>query len=136
MSDALHLVTESGMDVDQEETPDYEETEHELQMGIVKKVLRAVGGFMLIGLGVALLPLPGPGWVIILLGLALLPFAWAERTILRIRRTIPGIPEDGKIPLHTWIIMGAIVVAMALLAWAFGDNVGDWIIDTWSNLRE
>ncbi len=134
LRDAVGLVAESGKQVDQDATPEYEETEEELHRSFLHKVLRTVGGFMLIGLGIALLPLPGPGWVIIIVGLTLLPFAWAEKTILRIRRTIPGIPEEGRIPVHTWIIMGVMVVAGTLLAMKFGGRVGDWLAETWSGL--
>ena len=42
----------------------------------------------LIGVGLAGLLLPGPGWVMIIFGLSLLPFAWAERTVLLIRRKV------------------------------------------------
>ncbi|MEU7868682.1 PGPGW domain-containing protein [Dactylosporangium sp. NPDC049140] len=47
------------------------------------KLAVAVLGTLVIGIGVVLLPLPGPGWVIILAGLALLAmeFAWARRLL-------------------------------------------------------
>ena len=47
--------------------------------GIVR-VLRVVGGFTLLAIGIALLVLPGPGWLIIAAALALLAveFAWAR----------------------------------------------------------
>lgn len=43
----------------------------------------AVVGFALVVFGVALLVLPGPGWLVIAIGLALLAleFAWAERVL-------------------------------------------------------
>lgn len=44
-------------------------------------------GTIVVGTGVVLLPLPGPGWLIIFFGLALLAteFAWAQR-LLRFAR--------------------------------------------------
>ncbi|WP_432976184.1 PGPGW domain-containing protein [Dactylosporangium sp. CA-233914] len=47
------------------------------------KIAVAVTGTLVIAVGVVLLPLPGPGWVIILAGLALLAmeFAWARRLL-------------------------------------------------------
>ncbi len=89
---------------------------------------------MVIGLGIALLPLPGPGWVIIILGLSMLPFAWAERTILLIRRRIPGVPDEGRIPTSTWIIMAAMVLGASTIAILFGAQIGSWLGDRWSSL--
>ncbi|MFI5912895.1 TIGR02611 family protein [Dactylosporangium sp. NPDC051541] len=47
------------------------------------KIVVAVLGTLVIAVGVILLPLPGPGWLIILGGLALLAmeFAWARRLL-------------------------------------------------------
>lgn len=46
-----------------------------------------VGGFALLALGIALIPLPGPGFLVIIAGLALLAkeFVWAERLLHRAR---------------------------------------------------
>jgi uncharacterized protein (TIGR02611 family) len=53
----------------------------------VKRVARVVAGFVLLLAGVAMLALPGPGWVTIAVGLALLSrdFPWAEKTLKRLR---------------------------------------------------
>ncbi len=47
----------------------------------VRKPLIMIAGGAVILTGLALLPLPGPGWAIIFLGLAILAteFAWAKR---------------------------------------------------------
>ncbi|GAA3288442.1 hypothetical protein GCM10020218_054240 [Dactylosporangium vinaceum] len=47
------------------------------------KIVVAVLGTLVIAIGVVLLPLPGPGWLIILGGLALLAmeFTWARRLL-------------------------------------------------------
>lgn len=47
------------------------------------KIVVAVVGTLVIGVGVVLLPLPGPGWVVILGGLAILAmeFHWARRLL-------------------------------------------------------
>jgi hypothetical protein len=111
-----------------------ETTEAEARAGVIRRVLRAFGGFLLIGVGIALLPLPGPGWVIIIIGLAMLPFAWAERTIVQIRRRIPGIPEEGAVPLSTWIIMGLMVAVFTTLSILFGKQLGNWIEGLWNDL--
>ena len=131
--DAFSTAAHASMDAEQDLTARIE-TEEELRHGLVMKVIRATGGFMIIGVGIALLPLPGPGWVVIIVGLSLLPFAWAERTIRRIRRTIPGIPEDGKIPLTSWILMGVLLAAAMLIALLFGGAITDWLSSVWRDV--
>jgi hypothetical protein len=116
------------------ETGRREETEEELRRGVIIRLARMVGGFVLIGVGISLLVLPGPGWVMIVIGLSLLPFAWAERTIRAIRRRVPGIPEDGAIPVTTWIIMGVIMVGAMAIALLFGDTIGTWVSGAWEDL--
>lgn len=52
-------------------------------LGPVYRVLVAVLGVSVIALGVVLLPLPGPGWLVVFLGLGILAteFTWAERLL-------------------------------------------------------
>ncbi len=53
----------------------------------VKRVARIVSGFLLLLVGMALLVLPGPGWLVIALGLALLApdFRWAQSALDRLK---------------------------------------------------
>lgn len=53
------------------------------------RVAKTVGGFALLIAGIAMLALPGPGWLTIAAGLALLAteFAWAERLLNRLKHT-------------------------------------------------
>lgn len=87
-----------------------ETTELDVRQSVTGRMLRLVGGWALVLIGIAALPLPGPGWLIIIAGLSMLPYVWAQNMIRVIRRRIPGIPEDGKIPTRTWWIMGVMVV--------------------------
>jgi uncharacterized protein (TIGR02611 family) len=52
-----------------------------------KRVLKIVFGFTLLVLGVLMIFLPGPGWLIILLGLGVLAaeFVWARRLLDRLK---------------------------------------------------
>lgn len=54
---------------------------------LAKRVLVAVGGSLLLLLGLVLLVLPGPGVLVLIAGLALLAteFTWAERPLRRAR---------------------------------------------------
>lgn len=56
-------------------------------MDHVKRIARVVAGFALLLAGVAMLALPGPGWVTIAVGLALLSrdFPWAEKSLNRLK---------------------------------------------------
>lgn len=90
---------------------------------------RIVAGFLIMIVGIALLPLPivGPGWILLLLGLSLLPFTWAQRATRFIRRHIPGIPEDGRIPARTWIVAGVVMVVLVVVCSIFGPRVVHWV---------
>ena len=87
-----------------------ETSDLDVRTSVTGRMLRLVGGWLLVLIGIAALPLPGPGWLIIIAGLSMLPYSWAQNLIRVIRRRIPGIPEDGKIPTRTWWIMGTMVV--------------------------
>lgn len=52
-------------------------------------------GLLIVGIGILLLPLPGPGWVIIFLGLGVLAaeFPWARRLLTRARGYYERIKE-------------------------------------------
>lgn len=110
-----------------------EETDAEARRNVLMRLGRAVLGFVIIGVGIAALPLPGPGWLIIILGLSLLPFAWAERTILLIRQKIPGVPAEGKVPLRAWLIMGALVIVTSAISILFGEAIMMWIRELWGD---
>jgi uncharacterized protein (TIGR02611 family) len=57
--------------------------------GAYRLAIALVGGLLCV-LGLALVPLPGPGWLVVFLGLALLgtEFAWAHRMAQGLRRML------------------------------------------------
>jgi uncharacterized protein (TIGR02611 family) len=64
---------------------------HRLPGGrIAWRVAIAILGLLIVVAGVILLPLPGPGWLIIFVGLGVwaMEFAWAERLLSRARRFV------------------------------------------------
>jgi hypothetical protein len=109
-------------------------TPEAVRRGLTRRLARAVAGFVVIILGLAMLPLPGPGWLTIILGLSLLPYSWAERTVRLIRRKVPGVPEDGRIPVHTWIIIGVLAAGAVAVSIVWGGNIGGWVSDGWHRL--
>ena len=66
-----------------------------MEMLKLTRWLRIVGGFTLLAIGVALLVLPGPGWLIIFAGLGLLSveFAWARVLLARVKKTGKAVVE-------------------------------------------
>jgi len=52
-----------------------------------KRYLRALFGFTLLGIGIAMILTPGPGWLTILLALGILAaeFVWARRLLDRLK---------------------------------------------------
>lgn len=83
-----------------------EKTELDVRQSLARRMVRLVGGWVLVLIGIAALPLPGPGWLIIIAGLSMLPYSWSRNLIRVIRHRIPGIPAEGQIPTKTWVVMG------------------------------
>ncbi|MFN8051837.1 MAG: PGPGW domain-containing protein [Acidimicrobiales bacterium] len=111
----------------EKETGRREKTDDEARHSLWGRLARLVGGWILVLLGLAAIPLPGPGWLMVLLGLTLLPYRWTDNLIRVIRRRIPGIPEDGRIPTRTWVVTGLLVVLAtgASVWWGLRDEGSD-----------
>jgi uncharacterized protein (TIGR02611 family) len=102
------------------ETGRRESTEAEAKAHIAKRLLRMTAGFLLLIVGIAAIPLPGPGWAIVAAALVILAqdFVWAERTLRFVRRRVPGVPEEGSLPRSTLYMMGgASTLAIGASVW-------------------
>lgn len=57
---------------------------------VILKLLVALLGAAVVGLGLVLVPLPGPGWAIVIGGLAIwaIEFTWARRLLAWVRRHV------------------------------------------------
>ena len=66
----------------------------------VKRIIVAVVGGTVLALGVALIVLPGPAFLVIPAGLAILAieFAWAKRWLRSARAVLPGRSKNGSSP--------------------------------------
>lgn len=55
----------------------------------VKRLIRIVVGFTVMAAGIAMLVLPGPGWVVIAVALAILAgeYVWARKLLDRLKET-------------------------------------------------
>lgn len=99
-----------------------EETVAEAKAAIHVRLARMTLGFLVVLVGIVMVPIPGPGWLIIATGLAILSrdLAWAERTLAIVRRRIP-VSSDGRVHPKTWAAIGASTTlsVSASLWWTF-----------------
>lgn len=95
-----------------------------------------VGGAIVVG-GLALIPLPGPGWLIVFVGLAVLAteFVWADRLEKFARKKVKAWTEWlARQLIVIRMMVGALALVLvaaigyALLAFA---GVPDWIPPSW-----
>ena len=100
---------------------------------LVYRVVIGVLGLTIIVVGLALVPLPGPGWVIVFLGLALLAteFTWAERLLHRGRLILERWTD--WVRARSWPVrLGLAAASLMLVAgavWAYvaWQGVPDWV---------
>jgi uncharacterized protein (TIGR02611 family) len=92
------------------ETGRREESVEEARAAIHVRLARMSLGTLVVVAGVLLIPLPGPGWLVVAGGLAILAkdVAWAERLLLRVRRRLPS-DADGS--LSTPVIVASVAFA-------------------------
>ncbi|MEL7210016.1 MAG: PGPGW domain-containing protein, partial [Actinomycetota bacterium] len=97
------------------ETGRREDTEEEAKDAIHVRLIRMTAGFVVLATGIALLALPGPGWITIGIGLVILSkdFVWAERVLERIKDRLPQ-EEDGSIDPK--VIVFSVVMFVGALA--------------------
>ena len=98
----------------------------EVETGFRRKLQIVTGVLVVIG-GIVLLPLPGPGWAIIVVGLNMIKPD--SRLVRWIRRKVPGIPEEGAVPKKV-IFIGLVVAAIAtVIGILYGDAISSWAWD-------
>ncbi|MBE1488630.1 uncharacterized protein (TIGR02611 family) [Plantactinospora soyae] len=88
---------------------------------IALKVFVAVAGAIVVTLGLALIPLPGPGWLIVIGGLGIwaVEFHWAKRLLNFTRRHVQGWARwvrDQSLLVR--LVIGSVgLVFVALVVW-------------------
>ena len=102
-------------------------------LDLTYRVAVGVVGATIIVIGIILLPLPGPGWLIIFGGLFVLSteFVWAERLLDYAKDKVHAWTEwvkDQSLLIRALIGLGCmVIVAAALLAYVALQGVPDWI---------
>ena len=101
------------------ETGHREETREEARRGVITRLLRMASGTFITILGVILMPLPGPGLLVVAVGLGILSrdVAWADRLLQIARRRLPT-DTNGRLPRSSIATMVALVLAgIAFSTW-------------------
>ena len=96
------------------------------QRSRIYRISFATGGVLVVLLGLALIPLPGPGWLVVALGIAMLAleFDRAERILERVLERIERVGEQAsragpvaRVVGGGVLVLGAVAVVAALLIW-------------------
>jgi uncharacterized protein (TIGR02611 family) len=84
---------------------------------IVRRVAVTIAGVAVIVIGIALLPLPGPGWLVIFGGLGILgtEYEWARRLLSQVRRLVTRWTK-WLAAKPVWVRALAGVLSLALIA--------------------
>jgi uncharacterized protein (TIGR02611 family) len=86
-----------------------------------KKVVIAIVGGAIVVIGLLLVPLPGPGWLIVLAGLGVwaIEFVWARQLLKFVRAQLQRwLVWIGLRPLWQRLLLGAAgLVVLGALAW-------------------
>ncbi|MER7460647.1 TIGR02611 family protein [Micromonospora sp. NPDC126480] len=88
---------------------------------VALKIFVAIAGALVVTLGVALIPLPGPGWLLVIAGLGIwaVEFHWARRLLAFTRRHVHGWTEWIKRQsLGVRFVLGSVgLVFVATVVW-------------------
>ena len=70
--------------------------EAHLRRGRAYRIAFVIAAFLVVAVGLALVPLPGPGWAIVFVGLGMLAleFAWAERLMEKILNRLESAQQS------------------------------------------
>jgi uncharacterized protein (TIGR02611 family) len=100
-----------------------ERKERHQQRGKIYRIAFAAIGIMIILLGVILIPLPGPGWLIVAIGVGMLALEFdrmerlLERILDRVEATSERLSNPQKLLLGLLAIVGAAAWIAALVLW-------------------
>jgi uncharacterized protein (TIGR02611 family) len=89
---------------------------------MILRVSIAIAGLAVVALGILLIPLPGPGWFIVIGGLAIwaVEFTWAKKLLNFTRRNVRAWTSwIGRQPLPLRSVIGLVgLIFVAFVVWA------------------
>ncbi|WP_203704743.1 TIGR02611 family protein [Asanoa iriomotensis] len=89
---------------------------------MILRVSVAIAGLAVVALGILLIPLPGPGWFIVIGGLAIwaVEFTWAKKLLNFTRRNVRAWTSwIGRQPLPLRSVIGVVgLIFVAAVVWA------------------
>jgi len=94
--------------------------ERHLQRSRAYRIAFVVVAFAILVGGLALVPLPGPGWAIVFVGLGMLAleFKWAERLMEKILDRLEAAKESASNASPAQKALGAVLTALGIAACA------------------
>jgi hypothetical protein len=91
-----------------------------------RRLAQIVVGILLIVAGIVMLVIPGPGLVAIMVGLNLIK---PDNILVRwMRRKIPGIPEDGKVPARFVVVGAVFLIGGTVFGIFYGAALSGWLL--------
>jgi uncharacterized protein (TIGR02611 family) len=89
---------------------------------MILRITVAIAGLAVVALGILLIPLPGPGWFIVIGGLAIwaIEFTWAKKLLVFTRRNVRAWTSwIARQPWPLRLVVGAVgLVFVAFVVWA------------------
>ena len=99
-------------------------------LSVVKRYSIAAAGFLVLAVGVVLMPLPGPGVLIVLLGVLILAtqFEWAERRVDQVKRAaLRGAADSVKSWPRIFVsVLGVVVLTGFGVLWCVHPPAPSW----------
>jgi len=91
------------------------------QSHLILRIVVGVVGLVIVIVGLIMVPLPGPGWLVVVLGLAVwaTEFLWAQRLLQRARHTLEAW-NDWLIQQAWWVrglVLLLTIAAVVLFFW-------------------
>jgi uncharacterized protein (TIGR02611 family) len=92
--------------------------EHHLTRSKAYRIAFMIAAFLVIAIGLALVPLPGPGWAIVFVGLGMLAleFEWAENLMQKVLTRLEAAQEAAKNATPAQKALGVTMTVLGIAA--------------------
>ena len=94
--------------------------ERHVQHSMAYRVLFVIAAFAVLLGGIALIPLPGPGWAVVFVGLGMLAleFKWAENLMEKVLDRLDGVREAAENASPAQKAFSAVATVLGIAAFA------------------